>query len=380
MTSEQIVDYYWAVLKRAEKIKTDLTSNNISETSEVAYMRGIAVAELIRHFVKFKLIKPEKEIVQTKGFGIFQMTTVTQNDDTRPECVVITAPDGVEYTCELTLLQNIMKKDYKQLILKISDDGKAISSPIDIVIPDLPDEETTAVKEIKEIKEKEKPVDQQEYTDDRIPEFGHDGRYKDDAANKKGFNTFLCNQHDMTINSNLGSGIIHFYVYPLSVKTNEKATDIFVIAEAGGICRTSISRGKTSSVEIEFEKISFAVRGSFENGNFVSMVKPLTEGVLDNCQEALIQHIPEVRMSTTYMQAIVEDGILCNIFPAKFNGNYQNTGLCPAGIVIERNKQLEIVTPNSEGSFTIKGTHNEDISLITYWTGGDTPVFRLEMD
>ena len=77
MTSEQIVDYYWAVLKRAEKIKADLTSNNISETSEVAYMRGIAVAELIRHFVKFKLIKPEKEIVQTKGFGIFQMTTVT---------------------------------------------------------------------------------------------------------------------------------------------------------------------------------------------------------------------------------------------------------------------------------------------------------------
>ena len=379
LTNEQFIDYYWRVLKNAEKIKTDLALNNILETPEVEYMRGIAVAELIRHFVKFKLIKPEKEIVKTKGFGIFQLTTVTQNDDTRPECVVIVAPDGTEYACELSLLQKIMKKDYKRLILKINDDGKSISSSLDIVIPDLPEEGTPVVKENKQTVTNLK-TDTQEYTESRIPEFGHDGRYKDDTPNKKAFDTFLCNQHDITINSELGSGIIHFFVYPLSVKLNEKATDIFVIAESGGICRTAISRGITSSLEIEFEKIAFAVRGSFENGDFTSMIRPLTADIVENYQEELIPHIPSIRTSATYMQTIVADRIMCNVFPAKFTGNYQNTGLCPAGIVIWRNKQLEIVTPNSEGSFTIKGDHGDDIALITYWTGGDSPVFRLEIE
>lgn len=379
MTNEQITDYYWDVLKRAEKIKSDLETNGMTETVEISYMRGISVAELIRHFVKFKLIKPEKEIVQTKGFGFFQVTTTTQNDDEREECVVITSPDGLEYTCELALLQNIMKKDYKKLILKISEDGKTIQSPADIVIPDLPEEVEVAEEKVQE-KKTENKEKQQEDPESRIPEFGHDGRYRDDAQGKKMFNTFLCNQHDLTIQSSLGSGVIHVFVYPLSAKLNEKATDIFVIAEAGGICRTSISRGKTSSLEIEFEKIAFAVRGSFENGNFISMVRPLTEGVVENCQELVTAHIPDARTATTYMQTQVADGIICNVFPAKFSGNDQATGLCPAGIVIERDRQLEIVTPNSEGSFTIKGTNGEDISLITYWTGGNAPLFRLEKE
>lgn len=375
---EKILDYFWDVLKRTETIKNSLQSENISDTPETQYLKGIAFAELLRHNVKFKLIQPDKEITKTKSIGFLQVTSVTQNDDTREACIIITNPEGVEYSCELDLIKKILNTDYNRVVLKISDDGKSIPTITELNIPDLPEEAET--KETSEEKGEEKGKDEAssiaEYSAERLPEFMHDGRYKDDPINKKQLNTFICKQHDLEINSKLGNGIIHFYVYPLGIKANEKATDIFVVAESGGVCRTSISRGKTSSLEIEFEGISFAVRGSFENGDFISMVKPLAEELVGNYVENIISYDAKIRTSSTYMQTEIH-GILFNVFPAQFGKNKQN-GLCPAGIVIERNNQLEIFTPTSEGSFVIKGNEGETISLITYWTGGDNPQFRIE--
>lgn len=374
------VDKFWDFLFKAEALKQKIEAENIEETAEVRLIRGISFSELIRNNVPFHVIIPEEDKIKEKKmlFSI-SITSVEKSNDERAEQVIIKDSSGEDHACESSILKEIMGKDYQTLVLKIDPStGKDLPSA-EIVIPDLNLEQEPANNPIEEQKDDlEKVEEQAPKSKNRLPEFVKNGRFRDDALWKKELSTFLCNQHNITLTYQGNSGVIQFYVYPLDVKTEEKATDIFVIAVAGDVCRSAVSRGETSSVELDFEGIPFAVRGSFEGGTFKSMVKPLVEEIVSSYTEEIINYVPEKRTSTTFVQAEYA-GITFNIFPGRFMTNAQN-GFCPAGIVLIRNERLESLTPNQEGSFSIIGNNGENINIITYWMGGKDACFWYKME
>lgn len=339
---ESISPFYWDVLKRAEKIKNDLEANHSPETKELRYLRGIAFAGLIEHNTPFRLVQPLKEITKTKKLGFLSITSVESTEDEREEQVFLQDPEGVEYSCDTQLLQDIMKQRYRTLVLKEQETIQKEEGEAAILVPDL-EEETKQKTVIKMAESEEKQLAEEVHTKDRLPVFSKEEQFRNDRDGQKQIETFWCSQHDLTITHEGAHGTIHFYVYPLAIKENERATDVFVIAESGGICRTALSRGEVSSVELEFEGVPFAIRGSFQNGKFISMVKPLLADVAENYQEKVIDRSSSIRTSTTYVQTEYR-GLKFNIFPAMFGGN-GSRGFAPAGIVIERAGQIEISTP-----------------------------------
>lgn len=380
MDKVKTVDKFWDFLFKAEALKQKIEAENIEETAEVRLIRGISFSELIRNNVPFHVIIPEEDkIKEKKMLFAISITSVEKSNDERTEQVIIKDSAGEDHACESSILKEIMGKDYQTLVLKIDPSTGEDLPSAEIVIPDLNLEQAPANSPIEEQKDDlEKVEEQAPKSKNRLPEFAKNGRFRDDSLWKKELSTFLCNQHNITLTYQGNSGVIQFYVYPLDVKTEEKATDIFVIAVAGDVCRSAVSRGETSSVEIDFEGIPFAIRGSFEGGTFKSMVKPLVEEIVSSYTEEIINYVPEKRTSTTFVQTEYA-GITFNIFPGRFMTNAQN-GFCPAGIVLIRNERLESLTPNQEGSFSIIGNNGENINIITYWMGGKDACFWYKME
>ena len=372
MNEESLINFYWDALNKSESIISELNANEMPETAESKLVKGLAVAGLIRNNVKFHLVQPDKEVTKTKKVGFISFTSTEENQDFQNPKVILRDLNGFDHEFELDMLSQILGPDFDSLVLGKKPAGQTLKPVTEIKIADLPDDfyETEQKKEEEKPAEEETPLDNGE----RLPVFAKDGRYKDDIQSLKLWDSFVYNHHAVTINYKGNEGTIHFYVYPLAIKYNELATDIMVIAESGDMCRANVSRGSVSSVELSFGDIPFVIRGSFQDGKFNSIVKPLIQEVIDTMKESVYPHEAETRTSTTYVQSEYH-GILFNIFPAKFKkdefGDYYpangTNGYTPAGVVIERDNHVEVITPTSEGTFSVLGNDNETILIETYW-------------
>ncbi|MBQ6857139.1 MAG: hypothetical protein IJO13_08550 [Lachnospiraceae bacterium] len=384
MSDNLLVNYYWDVLSKAETILSGLENNKQAVTPEARLLKGLAVAGLIRQNVKFHLIQPEKEVTTTKKVGFISITSTEMNDDFVVPKIIIKDFNGNEHECDLDVLKPILGPDFDILIFQKRPDGTDIKQVNEIKLPDLKEEDSIQESVVK--KDNVLPVP--EVKKDRLPEFIKDGRYKDDVQGMKLWDTFIYNHHALTIEHQGNAGTIHFYVYPLSIQENKLSTDIMVVAESGELCRANISRGEISSVELEFAGIPFTVRGSFQNGKFHSIVKPMIQEVMENMEEKIDSHFTESRTSTTYVQSEYH-GIIFNIFPAKLKKNETGqyipsngtNGYAPAGIVITRDNHVEVLIPTSDGTFNVIGNNGENILIETFWNNpkqGYTFNYRFE--
>lgn len=374
MNEEVLLGFYWESLNKAETIISELEKNNQPVTPEAKLIKGLAFAGLIRQHAKFHLVQPDKEITTTKKVGFISITSTEDNQDFESPKIIIKDPNGFEHECETTVLQPILGPEFAPLILKKTVDGTEIRPASEIKFVELSEEQMIEEEETlnaDSIAEESQPSTDRK---DRLPEFIKDGRYKDDVQGIKLWDTFTYNHHALSLEYNGESGTIHFYVYPLAIKQNELATDIMVIAESGEVCRANVSRGTVSSVELNFGDIPFMIRGSFKDGKFHSIVKPMIQELIETTTENIYPHEATNRTSTTFVQSEYH-GILFNIFPAKFKkdefGDYipanGSNGYTPAGIVIERDHHVEVLTPTSEGIFNVLGNNGETILIETYW-------------
>lgn len=316
--------------------------------------------------------------------AFISITSVEENQDFEEAKVIIRDPKGYDHECSAELLERILGPEYAPIVLKKSPEGVPLKQAQEIVLAELQEEIDEPMTVPVQTEEEEK----QENSADRMPEFVRDGRYKDDVQGRKTWDTFVYNHHALSISYRGNEGTIHFYVYPLAMRQNALSTDIFVIAESGEVCRAGVSHGEVSSVELNFGEIPFVVRGSFKDGQFQSIVKPMIQEVLDTAQENIYEHPAKVRTSSTYVQTEYH-GVPINIFPAKWKkdeyGDYVpengSSGYVPAGIVIGRENHVEVFTPTSEGVFNILGNDGEKILVSTYWNHkGDDYIFRYDFE
>ena len=222
-----------------------------------------------------------------------------------------------------------------------------------------------------------------------LPEFITDTRYVEDPKNKKDGWTFWYNKHMLTIPLPEGTAYVYFYVYPLQIKQNEGATDIFVTAESGGMVRAGVSRGESKGVMVEFEDIGFMIRGSWKNGEFESIVRCLNDDIAREISEEFRDFIPEDRMATTYVRADL-NGTWVNIFPARYGDNEDN-GYALAACAVEipehtgrdgtlYPKNVTVVTPQEDGTFELDTGEGYPVHMQTYWFGDDPAYFNYEFD
>ena len=386
MREDQLKDFYWKILKIITGTRKELKIRGIDEAREYALLYRLAYAGLLRFGVHFQMQERYLgEAPNEKKLGF--ITVTTQKEEiaaTVTHHITIRDEDGTFYEIGEEELRKVMFDDFDRVVLKIGSEEteQKESEPLvpNFVIPDFQEENQEGEQQVDTEDKKEEPdKGASNESDDpmRLPTFVVDKRYKNDSPGKKKESTFLYNRHDLSIDDAGNTGTISFYVYPLSVKMNEKATDIMVVAESGEMCRASISRGFSSAVEIEFAEVLFVVRGSFIDGEFCSQVNVLKEGVrvIENqCQKHQVLN----KTSTTFVRQEYEN-IQFNIFPAKY-GNNGSKGYAPAAIAMERNNGLEILTPTSEGVFVINGSDGVKIVIETYWIGDYDPEFRVNIE
>lgn len=387
MYEDILLNFYWDALIKAETIIFELEQKQLPITSESKLIKGLAIAELIRNHVKFYVIQPEKEITKTKKIGFISLTSTEENTNFQAPTIVIKDPNGSEHKVEAELIKQILGSDYNTIILKEDSNTVPNQEIKEIPIIDFSDEEYETEEKQEELIPEEPESSKIDHSM-RLPIFEKDGRYSDDIQSIKLWDTFTYNHHALTLKHQDQDVTIHFYVYPLAMKQNELASDIMAIAESDDLCRANVSRGNVSAVELNFNDISFTIRGSFQNGKFNSVVVPMDQAIINTMSEQMDSHEATNRTSTTYAQSEYH-GIIFNIFPAKFKqdeyGNYVpangSHGYTPAGIVIERNNLIEVLTPTSEGTFHVLGNNKEDIIIETYWNcpkQGHTFNYRFE--
>lgn len=381
MKEQQLIDFYWDTLKRCENNQAVLEEKGGNKTKELDRMQAISVAGLLRNGVQYHVLESQKENgIRQKKLGFLTISAFEEGSPNIAIKIILKDPDGNLHEYDAEFIRSVMHNDLDPFLVKEAVDHvqEEKNESIETQIPDLKEvmEEEIEPASVKipmpvTIKEEKK------YTDSaRLPEFIRDSQYPDDPLGKKLDSTFLFNQHDITITTKSGNtGTIHFFVFPLTVKSEEPATDILAIAESGEVCRASISRGNRSSVELEFAEIPFVIRGMFENNQFISQVNLLDEEEIASVQIEESKHPATDRTSITYAQFDYQ-GMLLNVFPARFRNN-GSTGYAPATIAIERNHTIELITPTSEGTFALNGNDGEQLCVETYWVGNENPEFRV---
>lgn len=379
------IEFYWNTLKSISKAKEKYQIENIPEQDESIRIFAISFAQIIKSGIRFNFVNQTVQTEEEKKSGFIK---IKQNKDEEikedDSCIEISDPSGVVYKCNCIVLKNIMKDDYDKYILKIDKNEKQVKKETEkIIMPDIfnTDDEKAVDTKTPDKEEKEQERDSQpDYTNkDRLPEFFEDTNYtKDDVKNglpKKSAASFLYNKHLLTFAN--GSSI-EFCIYPLKVKADSPITDVFVAAVKKtpvsgsrwpiSIIRANVSRGISSSVNIEFdEKTKFIIRGAWKNGIFSSQVNPLSEKAVEY-KEITEQHVPTIRTSTTYLRTNV-DGHICNAFPVSFLENDKN-GYAYTAVAVEDENNVIVITPTESGDFIISGKNgSSDKSLTFNWTG-----------
>lgn len=383
---EDLITYYDETMCRMDRLRKVEKTSEGKYFPEIDIAYGLAIANLIRSGVPFTLTHSKPKVEEKKNtpfIGIVQEEQPKESVEEDPDVLTIKDSQGVKHTIPCTVLETILKKEYRTLILKETDDvGGQEQITMNISVPDYSDGIEPQAKDEK--KAPQNIVQEQEeaevgYTEERLPVFAEYDKFRKDAKLDKNSTTFLYNKHEVLIDfGNQGMGKITFYVYPLEVKQDSNITDVMVVAESGGLVRAAISRGTSSAVKIEYEQFPFIVRGRWEHGAFLSQVNSLDENIAKSMTDSVESFVPEARTSTTFFKAEY-DGVFLYAFPARYGEN-ESTGYALTALAVEDHGSLTVLTPRPTGEYVVTCNDGKELSVDLYWIGTSPETLRGKID
>lgn len=285
------------------------------------------------------------------------------------------------YTCEEALLASKFGKDIVSVIL---DDKSANRNRLpdsdDFVLPYVKFDDDSQ-DEGKINTDKEEPVRDQPLKANRIAYIQNDPKYLDDPTDKKEYDSFLFNTHDIQVTFENGRKIKYTaIVYPIYMSTDDSlATDIFcIVSDENGNIRCAMSDMSETSqkgVTAEFAEITLIIRGEWANGNFQSNCKVLSvpSGAHAALREKVTYIKPSNRTSSFYLRHKGADGSWLNVFPLSLLRNDAVTGLAQSVLMVEDGNSRKVYAVDVNTHYAVAFDGSQKIVEV-FWSGNSLHI------
>lgn len=269
--------------------------------------------------------------------------------------------DDIGYTCDVDILTDRFGKEFitltseaKNKTEQILERTSAEDDDHDFVMPFVKFEDQHTAEKT----ETPKPARSEKKDADKkpdIPYIEQDKSYPDDGPDRKEYDSFLFNSHEIVVT--FVDGCRSQYsatVYPVYMNMKDSlAADIFVVVtDHDGKIRcgmSSMSNSGQKGVNAEFDDCTLIIRGEWKNGKFVSKCGILS--TIDNKQASLKEKVtyiePTKRTSSFYLRHRGEDGTYLNVFPLSLLRNNPVTGLAPSVVMVEDGYSRKIYSGNN---------------------------------
>lgn len=386
--------YYWDLLAENNDIEQEEFTHNINPQIENNNLKTLAFCELIRRGEKFQIESNREEIQQKEAENKKKIFTSDNIDVPElTEVIKIKGIDQIVYSLELEKAKQYLKSEYSRLILKQTGQDKDSSAAFNIEIPDIyaemDDTEEKPAEPINEEKVKKSKENINKQTPDEAvpiktmrtenyqPVFEGDIKYNRDPHFVKSLDTFCMNHTRLVYAENGQTAIVDFNIYPLQFAEDAPITDILVVALSGKIVRAAMSRGASAAVQIDFDEMSFMVRGSWEDREFMTQVNCLDRRFADKFKQQTDKFMPAHRTYTTYMQEDLYNKTY-SFFPATVLTNTA-AGCAICAAVTDMNGVPEILLSNEFDQFTVVDQDGLPSTISLYWRGGNEPKLFLEL-
>lgn len=246
----------------------------------------------------------------------------------------------VGYTCDEDLLADRFGKAFT--VLESQQTPKKIrkEEDSDFVMPFVrfEEEEEKGAKEV----EPETDTNAGKDSSPTLSYIVSDYSYPDDGPDRKEYDTFLFNIHEIDVFFADGTrSRFSACVYPVYMKTEDSlAADIFaVVTDTNGKIRcgmSAIGDNGQKSINAEFAECTLVIRGTWEDGNFESKCSILSSNGDQSTLREKVTHIkPSKRTASFYLRHSGTDGTYLDVFPLTLLRNDPTTGLAPAVVIIE---------------------------------------------
>lgn len=387
-------EHYWNMLATISEMEAEETTHESVLHSEAQNIKSIAFSELIKCGESFQLESNKDEIEQIKAANGKNFFSAQQKEiPDLKEIVYIRRMDGTQYTIDASQLQMCMKKDYDKYVLKIEEntvqtfydelsDIPDIYGDADGMFDDADDDENVEA-ELPEIEDADDTPKETGRSATYVPSLAGEMKYNRDPQKQKNLSTMCLNTVYMDCDLGNGQhGAVQFSIYPLIFTENAPVTDIVVVALSGEVVRAGISQGKSAAVQIDFDEMSFLVRGSWQDAEFKTQVNCLDKRFADKFVATTETYMPSSRTYTTYLQEELF-GQTYSFFPVIVGQNHSSTGLAQCAMLSEEReggrKHINILVSNDEDAFPLPD-QNGDIYLASlYWKkdlkGSDSSLF-----
>lgn len=373
--------YYWDLLSQAGQIEQEQFAHNIPVQTETQNLKCFAFTGLIRNGELFQIESNRQEIEKLQQEN--KKKIISSTDIKIPELsehIKIRSMDGTVYALPLDVLKNHMKSEFDTLIYRKETKSAIAYEELSVELPDIfSDEENDPEPVTEEIPVKAvlKPQTDKLRDENYIPSLDGDMRYNKDQAQSKTLDSFCVDHARMTYEEDGRKAIVDFNVFPLKFVEDAPITDIMVVALSGNIVRAGISRGASSAVQIDFDEMSFMVRGRWESGKFNVKINCLDNRFAEKFQQTDTMYMPTNRTYTIFMQEELEHK-LYSFFPATIRKNDMQ-GLAPAAMVYQEAGDLKIVLSNDMDSFNMIDKDGLPYKVQFYWSGGRQPKLQMQI-
>lgn len=312
---------------------------------------------------------------------------VQSKEDSPARLVRISINDTI-YTCEEALLASKFGKDIVSVILDDkSADRDRLPDSDDFVLPYVKFDDDSHEEGKGRNTEKEELDREQSIKAHRIAYIQNDPRYQDDPTDKKEYDSFLFNSHDIQVTFENGKKKKYTaVVYPVYMSTEDSlATDIFCIVsdEIGNIrCAMSdMSDTSQKGITAEFPEITLIIRGEWDNGNFQSNCKVLSVpgGAHAALREKVTYIKPSNRTSSFYLRHKGADGSWLNVFPLSLLRNDAVTGLAQCVLMVEDGDSRKIYAVDVNTHYAVAFDGSQKIVEV-FWSGNSLHISLEELD
>ncbi len=379
-------DFYKAALKKSISIKTKISKETDGEdTIERMNIYKFCFMGLLRTGYPCKTMTHEKTVEIDKEDMVSKKkknAAILNAPDVIKETFVVVDIDGDLYECKLSLLEEIYGDEVKKYIKgKTSRKNSRFEEDDDFesnfIMPEVKFDEFEPEESKLNVEKKEKKA---ESTKTKvIPYIENNPNYNDDPEGTKSYLSFLYDYHDLKIKSTKKDRTYKGYVYPLYMDESDTiSAKILAVITSSDMERvrcaiSDLSDTKSNGVVVEIDKISFMIRGKWEDGEFKSSVSLIKN---ENTDMALSDNIrpsvPDEKSQTSsfYQRVQGSDGSYINIFPLGVLKNNPETGIAPAVMLIETEDGKLTSTQKSNGEFSVffDGTTK---TIQSYWRGND---------
>lgn len=375
--------YYWDLLHQTGQLEQESFAHNIPVQIENNNLKCFAFAGLLRNNEIFQLESNRAEIERIKEENSKKIisSTETQVPELK-EFIKIRNMDGTVYSLELAILKKHLKSEFDKLVYKKDQYEANAYEELGVELPDIfSDEDNESEVELIPVQEEVEittPVKRTDMrTQDYVPSLDGDMRYNKDPEQTKNLDTFCVDAVRLTYEENNNKAIVDFNIFPLKFVENAPITDVMVVALSGNIVRAGISRGTSAAVQIDFDEMSFMIRGKWVDGKFVSQVNCLDNRFANKFKQTNTCYMPVNRTYTTFMQEVFENK-LYSFFPATIRRNTQQ-GTAPAAMVFEEDGTLKIILSNETDSFNMIDKDGLPYKIQLYWSGGSAPKLQMQV-